>query len=204
MRMRVGWPVLATVSLILLATLATACDLLGSKENEASAGIVVTVLTPTPTPPPTPSPTPTPAPTPSPTPTPSPSPTPLKVCGSNPDPAPPELLQVEEPRPEEKVRLPFHVRGWGSSIGFQNRGVAVAVVDAGGNVVVVLDVPPETLGSRIPPASLKKTEFTRPFAADVLLSGLTEPKAFCLWVYLETTGDGTPRNVVQVPLLVSP
>ena len=200
MRSKVGWPVLAVISLVLLAISAAGCSR-GNADKEID-GIVVRVTTPTPTPTPTPMPTPTP--TRAPTPAPSPTPTPLHVCGFNEHPAPPELLQVEEPQPEEEVGVPFHVRGWGSTIGQENRGVAVAIVDGDGNVVQVLEVPPEELADRIPPASLEKTEFTRPFAADVQMSDLKEPTPFCLWVYLDTTEEGVPLGAVQVPLVVAP
>ena len=134
----------------------------------------------------------------------SPSPTPLKVCAPNPDPAQASVLQVEDPKPEQQVKVPFHVRGWGSNIGFQDQGVAVAVVNAKQETVQVLDLPPQPRTFRIAPAGLEITEFTRPFGADVVISGLSEPTPFCLWIYQQTDEQGTPKGVVQIPVVVVP
>src|SRR3990172_7225138 len=109
----------------------------------------------------------TPRPRKTPIPSESPSPTPLKVCAPNPDPAQPSVLQVEDPKPEQQVKVPFHVRGWGANIGFQNQGVAVAVVNAKQETVQVLDLPPQPRTFRIAPAGLGITEFTRPFGVGV-------------------------------------
>lgn len=134
----------------------------------------------------------------------TPSPSPLKVCASNPDPAHSSILQIEEPKPEQQVKVPFHVRGWGSNIGFENRGVALAIVNAKQEVIQVLDLPPQPRTYRVAPPGLEITENTMPFAADVVISNINEPTAFCLWVYQETTETGTPKGVVQVPVVVLP
>ncbi len=134
----------------------------------------------------------------------SPTPTPLKVCAPNPDPAQVSVLQVEEPKAEAQVKVPFHVRGWGSNIGFENRGVAVALVNAKQEVVQVLDVPPQPRTFRVAPAGLQITDDTRPFGADIVISNVKEPTPYCIWVYQETDEHGTPRGVVQVPIVVMP
>jgi hypothetical protein len=137
-------------------------------------------------------------------PTPTPSPTPLQVCGTNPDPAPPSILVVEVPGVAQNVKIPFSVRGWGSNIGFENQGVALAIVDGTQTVRQVLELPPQPREYRIAPAGLQITEFTKPFAADIVIQGLTGPTPFCLWVYQQTNEEGQPRGVVQVPIIVSP
>src|SRR3990172_7796798 len=129
----------------------------------------------------------------------SPTATPLKVCAANPDPASPKLLQVLEPVPEQKVKIPIEVRGWGSNIGVKDVGVTLAVVDAKQNVLQALDLPPQPRTYRVAPPGLDITEFTRPFGADVVINGVKEPTPYCLWVYQETTETGSPRGVVQVP-----
>ena len=178
-----------------VALVAAAC-VTGGGDNGTPSGIVVTVTTPTPQPSvvivttPTPSPTPTPQ--------------PLQVCLPNPDPAPAGLLQVLEPKPEQKVAIPFHIRGWGSTIGFQNAGVAIAVVNDRQEVVQVLSVPPQPRDFRVLPTGMENTDFTRPFAADIVVTDIAGPTAFCIWVYLETGEDGAPKSVVQVPVLVAP
>jgi len=146
----------------------------------------------------------TPRPRTTPVPSVTPTPTPLKVCSPNPDPAQANLLQVQEPRPEQQVKVPFRVSGWGSNIGFQNRGVAIGIVNAKQEVVQVLDVPPQPRTYRVAPAGLDVTDYARPFGADIVLENIKEPTPFCIWVYLEAAEDGTPKGVVQVPVVVVP
>lgn len=184
----------------LMAILAAAVALLGLAcvgEGDTEPTVIITLVTPTPTA----MATPTPAATPSPTPTPTPVP---DVCGVNPDPAPPSVLQIQEPQPGERVKNPFHVRGWGSEIGFEESGVVVALVDARGDPLPPQEVPPQTRAARIAPPGLKVTEFTRPFATDMLVSGLRTATPFCMWVFLETTAEGIAQQVVQVPVIVTP
>ena len=185
---------------LLMALLAAAVVFLGLACNGSGDGeraIDITLTSPTPTPITTP--TPTPMPTPTPTPTPNP-----KVCGVNPDAAPPSVLQVQEPQPGQQVKNPFHVRGWGSEIGFEQTGVVVALVDAQGNPLPPREAPPQTRANRVAPPGLTVTEFTRPFAVDILLSELEADTSYCLWVFLKTDEAGRPKGVVQVPVVVTP
>jgi hypothetical protein len=126
------------------------------------------------------------------------------VCAPNPDPAQSNILQVLEPKAEEQVKVPFHVSGWGSNIGFQEQGVAIGIVNAKQETVQVLDVPPQPRTFRVAPPGLEITEFTRPFGADIVLQNIKEPTPFCIWVYQETNEEGVPRGVVQVPVVVVP
>jgi hypothetical protein len=137
-------------------------------------------------------------------PTPTPSPTPLQVCGTNPDPAPPNILMIEAPTNAQQVKVPFAVRGWGSNIGFEDQGVAVAIVDGTQTVRQVLDLPPQPREYRVAPPGMNITEFTKPYAADIVIQGLTGPTPFCIWVYQQTNEQGQPRGVVQVPVIVIP
>jgi hypothetical protein len=114
------------------------------------------------------------------------------------------LLQVHEPAPQQQVKIPFHVRGWGSNIGQDNRGVALGIVDANQKVIQVLNIPPQPNTYRLPPADLERTDNSRPFGADIVIQGITAPTPYCLWVYLETTPEGRPRQVVQIPVIVVP
>ena len=102
------------------------------------------------------------------------------------------------------MKNPFHVRGWGSDIGFEERGVVVALVDVRGNPLPPLEAPPQTRANRVAPPGLNVTEFTRPFAVDILVSGLETATPYCLWVFLETTEEGIAKQVVQVPVIVAP
>ncbi len=142
--------------------------------------------------------------TPTPTPSAAATKTPLTVCGSNPDPALPSLLQIQEPVPEQEVKVPFHVRGWGSTVGAQNAGVALAIVNAKQEIVQVLNLPPQPNVYRLPPPGLDVTPDTRPFAADIVIPNIRESTPYCIWVYQETTADGRPKGVVQVPVAVVP
>lgn len=136
--------------------------------------------------------------------TPAPTDPPPPVCASNPDPAPAQMLQVQEPQPGQQVKIPFHVRGWGSNIGANNRGLSLGIVDKDQKVIQVLNLPPQPNTYRLPPMGLDRNENTRPFGADIVINGVTQPTQYCLWIYLETTPEGRPRKVVQVPVTVVP
>jgi len=180
--------------------LGVACN--GNGNGDGGRAIGITVGSPSPTPVSTAASTPTPTPTPSPSPSPTPG---RKVCGVNPDPAPPSVLQVQEPQPNQQVKPVFHVRGWASSPVFDEIGLVVAVVDANGELVdVMVDVPPQPRAYRALPSGLQNTEFTHPFAVDIILTGLADPKPLCLWVFLETDAEGNPKQMVQVPIVVAP
>lgn len=114
------------------------------------------------------------------------------------------MLQVQEPVANAQVRLPIFVRGWGSAIGQDNRGVVLSVVDERQNAVQSNNLPPQPRDFRVPPPGLDVTEFTRPFAADVIINDVNEATPFCLWVYLSTDADGHAKQVVQVPVIVLP
>src|SRR3990172_4772598 len=200
-KLRYVWPLGALLAVALTA-LAIACG--GGSDAERT----IVIRLPTATAISVPTATPTVVPSPSPTNTPTPGP---NVCGVNPDAAPPSLLQVQEPAAEAKVGNPFHVRGWGSEIAQDNRGVVVAVINAAGDPLPVSgdkdtskDVPPEPKAGRIAPSGLTTTGHPAPFATDILLSGLREQTPVCIWVFTETTADGRPKHLVQVPITVLP
>ncbi len=192
------WEV-AIALVVLLVVAAIGCNGGGAADESARpGGVVVVVSTPTPAPDATRIPRRTA------TPTSTPTATPLQVCAPNPDPAPPSLLQFEEPKPEAQVRVPFHVRGWGANIGFEDRGVALAVVNAKQEVLQVNDLPPLPRTFRKAPDGLQITDYTAPFAADIVIQGIKEPTPFCLWVYLEADAAGKPKGVIQLPVVVIP
>jgi hypothetical protein len=168
----------------------------GGDEPEASNAVDVIVVTS--------SGSPTPRVRRTPTPSPVPTETPVQACSSNPDPAPLSALQVEEPKPNTQVKVPVHVRGWGANIGEEERGLSVSVVDQKQNVLQVNNLPPLSREYRVPPAGMQVTEFTRPFAADIVLDNVSAPTPYCLWIYLGTTENGRATGVVQVPVIVLP
>ena len=137
-------------------------------------------------------------------PTPTTSPTPLQVCAPNPDPAPASALQVQEPQTNDRPKFPVHVRGWGSNIGQDARGVFVAIVNEKQQVLQVNKVPPQPREFRVAPIGLEITDFTRPFAIDVVLADVEQDTPYCIWVYQDTDDQGHARGVVQVPIVVQP
>jgi hypothetical protein len=194
---RIGVRRLAGGFVVVLGVLAVSCGGGDSQAGPRSSDLADVIVTQSPG-------APTALPRRTPEPTPAPTPTPLQVCAPNPDPAPSKVLQVQEPHAEQQVKIPFHVRGWGSNIGKNNRGVALGIVDARQTVVQVLNLPPQPNTYRLPPSELERNDNTRPFAADVVIAGITGPTPYCLWVYQETTPEGRPRGVIQVPILVVP
>ena len=187
---------IAVAGLLVLAIIPVACSGGSNGGDSGDPGIIVDFASP--------SGDVTPRPRRSPVVTPVPTPTPLTICAPNPDPAAPAQLQVISPVPQERVKVPFHVRGWGSNIGFENRGLALAIVNGKQEVTQVFRLPPQPREYRIAPPGMTVTEFTQPFAADLVINGLKEPTAFCLWVYLETDPSGKPKGVIQIPIVATP
>ncbi len=81
----------------------------------------------------------------------------------------------------------------------------MALVDAELEVVQDWVVPPQQQRTyRRLPAGLENTEYTRPFAIDIVVTDLSSPTPFCLWVFLDTDDEDKPQGVVQVPIVVVP
>jgi len=185
-----------------LAALALVLPLLflACAEDEEAApseiGLRITTVTPSPTAPPVL--TPAVAATASPTPTPVPN-----VCLQNPDPASPDIMVVEEPRENDALSSPAHVRGWGAGIGFEDAGVQVAIYDATGEPVAEVGAPPLSPEGRIPPPTLEMGEFSAPFAVDLTFSAIG-PQPGCVRVFELSAADGSPIHVVQIPVLLQP
>lgn len=192
-RLLFRWPLLA-IGAATVVCIGLACN----EGNGGDDDIGIRLSSPTPTPVPA---SPTVGPSPTPTPTPSPGP---EVCGRNPDPAAASVLQVQDPKPEEKVKSPIHVRGWGSEIGADNRGVVVALVDRDASVKTTVEAPPQPRTGRVAAPGIKVTDNTRPFGADLLVTGLEAETRYCIWVFLETTSAGAAKQIVQVPVTVEP
>ncbi len=186
----------AVVGTLVLLSLACGGD--GGETGSNATGVAVVVSSPgaTATPPPSRTPSPTP----------SPSPTPLEICSPNPDPATLAVLQVETPEVDAKTTIPVRVRGWSSNLGEEDKVVFVAVVDQKQDVLQTNEVPPQPREFRVPPSGLEITEFTRPFAIDILLDegDIVREIPLCIWVYQDVDAEGQARGVVQVPIVVEP
>ena len=186
---------LAAVCTLMLLSLACGGDGDESGSDTNGVAVIVSSSSATATPPP-------PSRTASPTPTPS--PTPLVICSPNPDPAAPAVLQVEAPEAGAKTTLPVRVRGWSSNLGEEDKVVFVSVVDQMQDVLQIEQVPPQPRELRLIPAGLEITEFTRPFAIDILLEDIVQETPFCIWVFQDVDEEGKARGVVQVPIIVEP
>jgi hypothetical protein len=134
--------------------------------------------------------------------TPMPTPVP-NVCPENPNPAQPNIMVVEEPKPSDHLTSPTHVRGWGVGIGFESQGVHVAIYDSTGEPLKEMMGPPLPKEGRTPPPGMEMSEFTAPFAVDIAFStSVSQPG--CVSVFGISSADGRPVNVVQVPVLLQP
>jgi hypothetical protein len=134
--------------------------------------------------------------------TPAPTPVP-NVCPENPSPAEPNVMVVEEPQPDARLKSPAHVRGWGLGIGFENEGVHVAVFDATGESLKEMKGPPLPKEGRTPPPGMEVNEFTAPFGVDITFDVDIEQPG-CVRVYEISPQDGHLINVVQVAVLLQP
>jgi len=100
--------------------------------------------------------------------------------------------------------MPVHVRGWSSNLGEEDKVVFISVVDQKQDVLQTNEVPPQPRDFRQAPAGLEITEFTRPFAVDIVLEDVVRETPFCIWVYQDVDGEGEARGVVQVPIVIEP
>ena len=114
------------------------------------------------------------------------------------------MLRVEKPEAEAKTSIPVRVRGWSSKIGEEGKVVFVAVVDQKQTVLQTNEVPPQPRELRVPPPGLEITEFTRPFAIDILLEETAQETPYCIWIYQDVDEEGQAHGVVQVPIIVEP
>ena len=80
----------------------------------------------------------------------------------------------------------------------------LSIVDLEQNVLQVNQVPGQPRDFRLAPPGLTKTDFTRPFAIDILLDDVEKETPYCIWVYQEVDGAGRARGVVQIPITVEP
>jgi hypothetical protein len=112
-------------------------------------------------------------------------------------------MVVEEPKPNDHLTSPAHVRGWGVGIGFESQGVHVAIYDSTGEPLKEMMGPPLPKEGRIPPPGMEMSEFTAPFAVDIAFStNVSQPG--CVSVFGISSADGRPVNVVQLPVLLQP
>ena len=110
------------------------------------------------------------------------------VCAPNPAPAGPDTNQVDTPTAGDRVSSPVTVRG--RILAFE-AVFKVTIFDAAGNTIA------DARGMSAEGTALS------PFEVQVPFSVTTETPA-CMWVYAPSARDGSPENVVQIPLRLAP
>jgi hypothetical protein len=119
------------------------------------------------------------------------SPTPTaaaNVCQPNPDPAPADVAEVESPVSGDSVTSPATISGRFAAFEAQFN---ITIYDADGGEIA--DVP----------ARSEEGQVLSPFSEDVAFS-VTEETPACIWVYDASPRDGSPIDVVQVPVTLEP
>ena len=119
------------------------------------------------------------------------SPTPtqqVNVCRPNPDPAAADMAVVDSPRPGASVSSPVTISGRMNAFEAQFN---ITIFDAAGGKIA--DVPARSAQGQV----------LSPFSEDVFFSVTGETPA-CVWVYDLSSKDGSPINVVQVPVTLKP
>lgn len=110
------------------------------------------------------------------------------VCQPNPDPAAPDVTQVDAPSAGDSVTSPVTVSG---RMVVSEAQFNITIFDAAGNPIV--DVPGHTDEGFV----------LSPFSEDVAFS-VSEPTPACIWVYDISERDGSRIQVVQIPVTLSP
>jgi hypothetical protein len=119
------------------------------------------------------------------------SPTPTTapdICQPNPDPAPADMAEVTSPSAGDSVISPVTVSGRFAAFEAQFN---ITIFDAAGNKIA--DVP----------ARSQEGQVLSPFSEDVFFP-VTEETPACIWVYDASPRDGSPIDVVQVPVTLKP
>ncbi len=127
----------------------------------------------------------------SPTPSPSPAtatPSLADVCAENPDPATPDLVQVDTPHAGDPVSNPVTVSG---RIAPFEATFRIRIFDATGTVVA------GTTGMSAEGQVL--SSFSEKIRVDNV-----EPLPACIWVFESSAQDGRPIHVVQIPVMMQP
>ena len=111
-----------------------------------------------------------------------------EVCQPNPDPATPDTVQVDSPISGDSVTSPITVSGRIAAFEAQFK---ITIFDAtGGLIADVL-------------AMSEEGQVLSPFSEDVAFS-VSEDTQACIWVYDLSARDGSPIDVVQISVTLSP
>jgi hypothetical protein len=110
------------------------------------------------------------------------------VCAPNPSPATPDTNQVDTPAAGARVSSPVTVRG---RIAAFEATFRVAIFDGAGNTSA------DVQGMSSEGQTLAPFEVLVPFSA-------TSEIPACMWVFESSARDGSPVNVVQIPITLLP
>jgi len=111
-----------------------------------------------------------------------------QVCQPNPDPATADVLVIDQPSAEETVTSPVTISGQVAAFEAQFN---ITIYDADGNPIT--DVAGHSAEGQV----------LSPFSENVSFS-VTEKTPACIWVYDVSEADGSPSNVGQIPVTLSP
>jgi hypothetical protein len=110
------------------------------------------------------------------------------VCAPNPDPATPDTNQVDTPTAGARVTSPVTVRG--RILAFE-AVFKVTIFGAAGNQIA------DARGMSAEGTALSPFEVQVPFS-------VTAETPACMWVYAPSARDGSPSNVIQIPVTLLP
>ena len=113
-----------------------------------------------------------------------------EICLPNPDQVTLEFQIIDEPRPGTTSTSPVTITG--HILAFE-AVFQVTIFDAAGNMLV------DTFGMSEPAEIGERA----PFSIDVAFE-VDEPTPACIWVYEKSAQDGSPINVGQIPVTLSP
>jgi hypothetical protein len=112
------------------------------------------------------------------------------VCRPNPDPATPEFQVIDRPSAGDTVTSPVTISG--QVLAFEGT-YQIGIFYADGDPIV------ETFGT----SEAVEIGELGPFSIDVAFE-VDEPTPACIWVYEQSARDGSPINVGQIPVTLSP
>jgi hypothetical protein len=111
-----------------------------------------------------------------------------QLCQPNPDPATSDLLVIDQPSADDSVTSPVTISGQILAFEAQFR---ITIFDTEGDQVADVS------------AMSDEGQVLSPFSEDVTFS-VTEETPACIWVYDLSEADGSPINVGQIPVTLSP
>jgi hypothetical protein len=111
------------------------------------------------------------------------------VCQTNPSPATSDQTVVNQPQPGDQVTSPMTVSG---NINAFEAQFNIAIKDAAGNDIAT-----------VPDVFSSQGQTLAPFSTSVPFTIASQTPA-CLWVFDLSAKDGSPVQVVQVPITLMP